>query len=297
MSTIIPFSFEEHPVRALTIADQPWFVASDVADSLEYKVASAMTRHLDEEEKGVSIVHTPGGDQEMLIINESGLYSAILRSRKAAAKRFKKWVTAEVLPSIRRTGQYTAPCQPKAIPNTLTADQQQSIKALVKVRVEALPKGKQAKGAITCWSAIKSKFGTSYKEIAPEQFIEALSLVARVPLEGELLGPELLPTLAPLEINYTVSRWMQDSPELARHFRQTNDPHSLQVTAGMLYGMDSRSPTLSLIGQLSAAGFCVESCRVEIMALRHHLEVLTNHMTMWQSAAKSVMESGIRFKC
>lgn len=82
------------------------------------------------------------------------------------------------------------PRKPKELPNGLTLEQQDTIKALVKARVEALPKEKQAKAAVTCWSALKSKFGCSYKKIEPEQFTEAVSLVARVVLEGEWLGKE-----------------------------------------------------------------------------------------------------------
>lgn len=105
-TNVIPFNFGKQQIRTLLIEDQPWFVANDVSAALLYSEASAMTRHLDEDEKGLSIVQTLGGDQEMLVINESGLYSAILRSRKAEAKRFKKWVTSEVLPAIRKTGGY-----------------------------------------------------------------------------------------------------------------------------------------------------------------------------------------------
>ncbi len=76
---------------------------------------------------------------------------------------------------------------PKALPG-LNPEQQNTLKTLVKARVEALPKERQAKAAVTCWSALKSKFGCSYKEIAPEHFTEAVSLVARVVLEGEWLG-------------------------------------------------------------------------------------------------------------
>jgi len=68
-----------------------------------------MTRNLDDEEKGTHILCTLGGDQKVTIINESGLYSAVLKSRKPSAKRFKKWVTGEVLPSIRKTGTFGAP--------------------------------------------------------------------------------------------------------------------------------------------------------------------------------------------
>lgn len=77
--------------------------------------------------------------------------------------------------------------KPKALPNGLTLEQQEAVKSLVKARVETLPANRRAKAAITCWSALKSKFGCTYKEIPPEQFTDAVSLVARVALEGELL--------------------------------------------------------------------------------------------------------------
>lgn len=104
------FDFRGHEVR-VTIADdgEPRWVASDIAKVLEYSEASAMTRHLDADEKGLSIVQTLGGDQEVTTITESGLYSAILRSRKPEAREFKRWVTREVLPSIRKRGGYLTP--------------------------------------------------------------------------------------------------------------------------------------------------------------------------------------------
>ena len=79
---ILPFRFDTREVRTLLIDDQPWFVASDVARALEYREAERFTRWLDDDERGTQIVGTPSGDQGMTIINESGLYSAILRSRK-----------------------------------------------------------------------------------------------------------------------------------------------------------------------------------------------------------------------
>lgn len=109
MSLPIEFSFDGAAVRVVLVSGEPWWVAGDVAQALAYGEAKDLTRNLDEDEKGRQIVPTLGGDQEMLVINESGLYSAILRSRKQSAKRFKKWVTAEVLPSIRRHGAYVMP--------------------------------------------------------------------------------------------------------------------------------------------------------------------------------------------
>ncbi|MGF7175871.1 BRO-N domain-containing protein [Azospirillum doebereinerae] len=105
-TALIPFDFEGNTLRAITRDDAPWFALTDVCRALEIGNPRNVTARLDEDEKGVHTMDTLGGPQEMAIINESGLYTLILTSRKAAAKRFKKWVTAEVLPAIRKTGRY-----------------------------------------------------------------------------------------------------------------------------------------------------------------------------------------------
>lgn len=108
MNAISVFEFQPScEVRVIVINDEPWFVAADVAAALDYSAAPQMTRNLDDDEKGMQNVHTLGGQQEMLVINESGLYSAILKSRKPESKKFKKWITSEVLPAIRKTGSYS----------------------------------------------------------------------------------------------------------------------------------------------------------------------------------------------
>jgi anti-repressor protein len=86
--------------------NEPWFVASDIAKALGYRDAEKMTRRLDDDEKGTRLVGTPGGEQQMTVITEAGMYSAILGSKVEGAKRFKRWVTHEVLPAIRRDGGY-----------------------------------------------------------------------------------------------------------------------------------------------------------------------------------------------
>lgn len=93
-------------VRALSIDGEPWFVASDVAKALGYRDAEKMTRRLDADEKGTRSVGTPGGEQRMTVINEPGLYNAVLGSKVPAARDFKRWITHEVIPAIRRTGGY-----------------------------------------------------------------------------------------------------------------------------------------------------------------------------------------------
>ncbi|MFY9138790.1 Bro-N domain-containing protein [Zwartia sp.] len=105
---LVPFDFEGQQVRIVTDAQgEPWFVAADVLATLSLD-RKALER-LDDDEKGVNSIHTPGGIQEMTTVNESGLYSVVLGSRKSEAKRFKRWVTHEVLPAIRKTGTYVAP--------------------------------------------------------------------------------------------------------------------------------------------------------------------------------------------
>ena len=102
---LVPFDFEGSQVRVVTDArGEPWFVAADVLSTISLD-RKALER-LDDDEKGVNSIHTPGGTQEMTTVNEPGLYALVLGSRKAEAKRFKRWVTHEVLPAIRKTGSY-----------------------------------------------------------------------------------------------------------------------------------------------------------------------------------------------
>lgn len=100
-------------VRTLAIDGEPWAAAIDVAKALGYKEPQkAIRTHVDPEDKGVSKMDTPGGNQEVVIINESGLYSLILSSKLPKAKAFKRWVTSEVLPALRKTGSYSVKPEP-----------------------------------------------------------------------------------------------------------------------------------------------------------------------------------------
>jgi prophage antirepressor-like protein len=107
MNDVIVFSNEDlGSVRTINRNGEPWFVANDVCRALE--IARSQTRRLDNDEKDVHIVNTPGGDQQVSIINESGLYTLVLGSRKPQAHAFKRWITHEVIPAIRKTGRYSA---------------------------------------------------------------------------------------------------------------------------------------------------------------------------------------------
>lgn len=169
MNDIQIFSSPEFgDIRTLDQNGEPWFVGKDVAAALGYgegkSLANAVANHVDEQDKGVTDLMTPGGQQRMVIINESGLYSLIFGSKLESAMRFKRWVTSEVLPAIRKTGSYTAQqllpvskemqalflldqrtvqqeARLTALENTMTVDysQQQTLKKAVgRVVVEAL---------------------------------------------------------------------------------------------------------------------------------------------------------------
>ena len=105
----LTYVFQENPVRTMLIDAEPWFVGKDVAEALKHANPERAVRNfVDDEDKGVTVLVTPGGTQQVTIINEPGVYSLILQSKTEYAKTFKRWITHEVLPSIRKQGYYTA---------------------------------------------------------------------------------------------------------------------------------------------------------------------------------------------
>ena len=140
MSAIQVFQFQGHSVRiAAADPNAPEWVAADVCEALEIAKSRDAIARLDDDEKGrPAIVDTPGGPQEMATVTEPGLYSLIMRSRKPAAKSFQRWVTHEVLPSIRRTGSYGAPALDlAAVAGAVAAILLPQVKALLGTPVEA----------------------------------------------------------------------------------------------------------------------------------------------------------------
>ena len=109
MSNIRIFNYNSVEVRTIQNDGEPWFVLKDVCNVLHIGNSRDVVARVDQDEKGVGQIDTLGGKQEMTIINESGLYNVILRSDKPEAKPFRKWVTSEVLPTIRRHGMYATP--------------------------------------------------------------------------------------------------------------------------------------------------------------------------------------------
>lgn len=201
------FNFGAHSVRVVLRDGEPWFVASDVCGALEYKNTSdAVATHLDEDERmtiAASDSHSNdssqsleskgkrGGARTLVVVNESGLYALVLRSRKPEARKFAKWVTSEVLPAIRKTGVYVG--KPFAVNpgDVLTQEEQNTLRLMLKSAVERLPKEKQAGAMIKGWSKLKAHFGVPYREIPRQEFSEAVSIIARHTAEWELVDDEI----------------------------------------------------------------------------------------------------------
>lgn len=132
---LMPFSFNNIPVRVVMVDDEPWWVASDVCAVLDLGNTAMSVSRLDDDEKGISSIDTLGGKQNILIINEFGLLSLILGCRKPEAKTFKRWVTHEVLPAIRKHGAY------------ITAEARNQLKSELKSEIIAMlrPERKKSK--------------------------------------------------------------------------------------------------------------------------------------------------------
>lgn len=115
MNELQTFNFEELPIRTMNVDGEPYFIGKDVAEVLGYKdVSSAVSKHVDDEDKTTLLIQQDGSNYKSrtTLINESGLYSLIFSSKLESAKRFKRWVTSEVLPTLRKTGTYQVPDNP-----------------------------------------------------------------------------------------------------------------------------------------------------------------------------------------
>lgn len=135
MNSIKPFNFHDHPVRVVMRDGEPWFVAADICAALELANVTMALRRLDADEQAlISIEGISRGNDQASVINESGMHSLVLSSRKPEAKKFKKWVTSEVLPSIRKTGKFEA----KATAGPLTLEMREKLKTMVVQKLDAM---------------------------------------------------------------------------------------------------------------------------------------------------------------
>lgn len=173
MSIPASFSFENTSVRTLGTSDLPLFVALDVCNALGYKNSKdATARHVDPEDLIKSEIETKGGRQTVNCVNESGLYALIFGSKLESAKRFKRWVTSEVLPTIRKTGHYEAQ-------TTITPAEQRAIQREVAIRAH-----KTSSNYRTIYRAIKARYQIArYDQLPRTQLEDCLDFIKEVELD------------------------------------------------------------------------------------------------------------------
>lgn len=173
MSIPACFSFENAQLRTLGTADAPLFVAIDVAKALGYsQPAKSVNDRVDPEDLIKSEIETNGGRQTVNCVNESGLYALIFGSKLESAKRFKRWVTSEVLPAIRKTGRYEAQ-------ETITPAEQRAIQREVAIRAH-----KTASNYRTIYRAIKARYQIArYDQLPRTQLEDCLDFIREVELD------------------------------------------------------------------------------------------------------------------
>lgn len=187
-------SFNNHEVRAIDINNQIWFIANDIAKALSYSNArDAINRHVDKEDVVKYDTPTTSGVQSISYLNESGMYSLVLKSKKPESKSFKRWVTSEVLPSIRKNGSYIEVLTPK-----------QQCKIQQAVNQIAIDTGNTHQ---SIWRSVKDKFEVgSYKDILSNNFDDVIEFLGYT----ENVKPVKKKSIFDLYINFNVDEYNKD---------------------------------------------------------------------------------------
>ncbi|MCA1178861.1 MULTISPECIES: Bro-N domain-containing protein [unclassified Pantoea] len=273
------FRFGDHEIRVIDKSGEPWFVAQDVCDALQLSNSRMSLKALDDDEKGVSSTYTIQGNQEVAVISESGMYTLVLRCRDAVNKgsvphAFRKWVTAEVLPAVRKNGVYEKPAAKK--------DHQSTATQLTPLRQTAERLIATGLGRIypDIWKYVHSKFEVKHiHQLTPTQVSEAIEYLDA--LEGEYLGKERAQLKLPF--SYPMEYFNQ-----YRHVRGINEnalsapwryPADMLVPNG-----DNPNPLGRMLGELKNMGCEVDAALFQLLSLQHHLESLRSKISSIQRA-------------
>ncbi|EPT7034238.1 BRO-N domain-containing protein [Cronobacter malonaticus] len=276
------FRFGDSEIRVIDKSGEPWFVAKDVCDALGLTNSRKALTSLDDDEKGVTSTYTLGGNQEVAVVSESGMYTLVLRCRDAVNKgsvphSFRKWVTAEVLPAIRKHGAYVKPVVAKK-------DHQSSAAQLTPLRQTAERLIATGFGRIypDIWKHVHSKFEVKHiHQLTPTQIGEAIEYLNG--LEGEFLGKANKQMALP--ISYPMSYFNQYS-----HIRELND-HTLSApwrypVDNLVPNGDNPNPLGRMLGDLRNMGYEVEAALFQLLSLQHHLESLRQKIGMIERAIR-----------
>lgn len=179
-NSVQSFNFNQNQIQVINKDGEAWFVASEISAMFGYRDAANLTRILDDDEKGTHNVSTLGGKQDVSVINESGFYHAAFKSRKAEVKPFRKWVTAEVLPAIRKTGGYQ-------VGQKTTTDDRTGLRQAVAALV-----GRKGINYSSAYSMIHQRFNVeAIEDIPAEKLPEAVAYAHALTLHTGLTGEVL----------------------------------------------------------------------------------------------------------
>ena len=179
-NSVQSFNFNQNQIQVINKDGEAWFVASEISAMFGYRDAANLTRILDDDEKGTHNVSTLGGKQDVSVINESGFYHAAFKSRKAEVKPFRKWVTAEVLPAIRKTGGYQ-------VGQKTTTDDRTGLRQAVAALV-----GRKGIDYSSAYSMIHQRFNVeAIEDIPADKLPEAVAYAHALTLHTGLTGEVL----------------------------------------------------------------------------------------------------------
>ena len=280
-SNVIPFDFRGYSVRTVMVRGEPWFVAADISSLLEYRDSFNMCRNLDADEKGTHSVSTLGGAQQMLAINESGLYAAILRSKKKEARTFRKWVTAEVLPSLRKHGQFIDPFNAMGdlVGSVIGTSGEHVLDRVIDQKASPVAKGLQRSFRHTMKSRLRSRFNVQRTALIPAECLaDACNFVAAYALEGEFIAREIEQSKADrLNIKFPLEALVKRRPAMIQD--RGNGQAWLDVN---MQDLCSRPQDISLceeiLCELRDNGYDIEGAWFEVRSLRNRLVELNSFL-------------------
>ncbi|GAA0510787.1 hypothetical protein GCM10009414_20600 [Tatumella terrea] len=272
------FRFGDSEIRVVDKQGEPWFVAVDICKALGLTQTTNALRNLDEEEVALtSIKGLSKGNEQANIVSESGMYTLVLRCRDAVNKgsvphKFRKWVTAEVLPSIRKNGSYEKPLTRKSTTEERTP-LRDAVNMLVSKRHMMYPEA---------YALIHQKFQiTSFEQLTPEQIEPAIEYVHSVILEGELLSRHDKQISLPL--SYPMAYF--------ENYRHVVKPEELRspwhYSAGHLApNGDNPNPLGRLLIQLKELGYEIDAAQFQMLSLQHHLEMVRHKLANIERAIR-----------
>lgn len=274
-NSVQSFNFNQNQIQVINKNGEAWFIASEVAAMLGYRDSYNMTRILDNDEKGTHNVSTLGGNQDVSVINESGFYHAAFKSRKPEVKPFRKWVTSEVLPAIRKTGGYQ-------VGQKTTTDDRTGLRQAVAALV-----GRKGINYSSAYSMIHQRFNVeAIEDIPAEKLPEAVAYAHALTLHTGLTGEVL------------------DAPPKAKP-KLPIDGNSLADIAAMVYygawmielGKEISAP-LKQLGSIQAITMCTiwQETRSRLKRTVAALEVLRGYADKDTSDRMALCLNGIHIK-